>query len=255
MGDIPVFALPAILVPLKSNRQSGLLVPTLGYNASGGSVISESYFWAINRSQDLTATVKRYDLRGWKGLFDYRYVLNKESRGHLSTAYIHDRRFENSDNTISPKDRAFAKYDHYYTLPNDFVHRTNLAFASDLRYSRDFPKELTGHKDPALENRISLSQNTERQHRSIESAYYMNLLKEDPGANNDDAVHRLPEINVSYMDRRIGESNFYWGLDFNFVKFARHRFSYDTFSEIDANPATREIFYDRSLAISDVYLW
>ena len=60
VGGIPVIILPGILVPLKSARQSGLLVPSLEYSGSGGVALSQSFFWAISPSEDLTVSAKHY---------------------------------------------------------------------------------------------------------------------------------------------------------------------------------------------------
>ena len=54
IADFPIFILPRILIPLKSDRQSGLLVPSLDFSKKAGAAITQSYFWAINRSKDAT---------------------------------------------------------------------------------------------------------------------------------------------------------------------------------------------------------
>ena len=58
IGGVPVMILPSLIVPLKSARQSGFLVPSPDLSSRGGIAFSESYFWAISRSLDLTLTGK-----------------------------------------------------------------------------------------------------------------------------------------------------------------------------------------------------
>lgn len=230
VANFPIFILPRILIPLKSERQSGLLVPDIELSKKDGLSISQSYFWAINRSQDLTYTLTSQLNRGLKNHIEHRYVLSETSRGHLHTAYLHDKAFSDngkSTSNLQTLNRAFFHYRHYYDLPDNMVHRANINWVTDLRYPRDFPEELEGHGDPALENSISLTQNTETQHRSIEVDYYINLLQADKLANNDDAVHRFPEINFSSVEQQIYETGLYWKFDFNYVNFARRNFSYD----------------------------
>lgn len=86
IGGFPVLILPGLIVPLKSARQSGFLVPSMIISGKGGLAPGESYFWAIDRSSDLTATVRMYELRGLKLHEDYRYVLSETSRGELQSA-------------------------------------------------------------------------------------------------------------------------------------------------------------------------
>ncbi|MCB0413669.1 MAG: LPS-assembly protein LptD, partial [Bdellovibrionales bacterium] len=225
--DFPIFILPGIWVPLKSDRQSGVLVPKFGYTKNGGLALSLSYFWAISRSQDLTFTAKNYPLRGFKSLMEYRYVLSENSSGEINSAFIKDRAFENLNDQIQSLDRWFVTYNHHYELPNQFIQRFNLATISDLRYLRDYPEEIEGHGNPALENKASITKNWEKAHFSVESDYYINLLKEDPLIKNTDAVHRFPEIHYSLINRKINDSNFFYNMDFKYVNFTRNSYSYD----------------------------
>ncbi|HMN68010.1 MAG TPA: LPS assembly protein LptD, partial [Bdellovibrionales bacterium] len=217
---------PGLIVPLKSARQSGFLVPSMEVSGRGGVGLSESYFWAIDRSRDLTFTPTWYERLGFKGHGDYRYVLGPNSYGRLQTAAMKDR-LSPQTALPGPEDRWFAWYQHRLDLPQNYVHRMNLTQVSDLRYPRDFPEELYGHGDPALENRMSLTRSTDFSLLTIDGDMYTNLLKASPIANNDDAVHRLPEIRYSLKEQSLMESGFFVGLDVNYVNFARGSSNYD----------------------------
>lgn len=236
LGGIPVLILPGIIVPLKSARQSGFLVPSLEYSGIGGVALSESYFWAISRSQDLTLTPKWYTQRGFKGHIDYRYVLNENSDGRLQTAWIKDDAFRKEYKLTKDYDRWYLWYSHHHELPENFVHRAEIKQVSDLRYPRDFPLEVTGHGDPALENRVSVTKTTDDQMASAEVDIYTNLLHERPLSDNDDAVHRAPELRYSLKERPIGESGFLFSLDSQYVNFARERYNYDDLTSVAISP-------------------
>ncbi|MEK6555440.1 MAG: LPS assembly protein LptD, partial [Bdellovibrionota bacterium] len=230
IADFPVFILPRILIPLKTERQSGILVPSLEFSSKGGAAVSQSVFWAISPSQDATFTFTHYEKRGLKTQGEYRYMLNENSSGILQTAYLRDRAFTEDGRSNSNETtmyRSFLHYKHYYELPNDMIQRTNLNLVSDLRYPRDFSDDLDGHGQSALENSISLTKNSETQHRSIEAAYYINLLQSDSQSSNDRAVHRFPEINYNIAEQELGNSGLYAKFDFNYVNFSRKDFSYD----------------------------
>ncbi|MES2856458.1 MAG: LPS assembly protein LptD, partial [Bdellovibrionota bacterium] len=206
VANVPVFWLPYLIVPLKSERQTGILTPQFEYSNVNGTGISSSLFWAMSRSQDATITAKHYAKRGFKGLLNYRYMLSGESEGELDTGYIRDRVFAGTPEVAgqdvgSRSNRWFVNYKHSYELPDGFIQKTKLAFASDLRYPHDFPQELKGRGEPALENRFSLTKNTERTHASMDAAYYINMLQANPIAGNGDAVHRWPEIRYSLVNR------------------------------------------------------
>lgn len=234
--SIPVFWLPYLMVPLKSDRQSGLLTPRFETSDSGGLAISESIFWAISQNTDATFTLTNYEKRGLKSLGEYRYVLSDTSYGNLNTAFLVDRVFKN-DNRLTDyqssiekgKDinRWFAKYEHYFELPNNYTQRAQINTASDLQYPKDFPEETLNHGDSAMDNRLSLTKNTFDQHYSIDSSYYINMLQSNPLAGNSNAVHRLPELRFSQTDQKIANSQFLYALDVNYVNFARSGQGFD----------------------------
>lgn len=237
--SVPVFWLPYLMVPLKSDRQSGLLTPRLENSSVGGLAISQGAFWAISRSTDATFSFTNYEKRGLKALGEYRYVLNENSYGNLNTAFIIDRVFKSDERVTgfqSPEEKGkdinrwFAKYEHYYEMPNDYIQRAQINAASDLQYPKDFSEETLNHGDSAMENRVSLTKNTFAQHYSMDSSYYINMLNADPLEGNSNAVHRLPELRFSQVDQKIGSTQFLYAVDLNYVNFARAGQSYDNLS-------------------------
>lgn len=244
-GGVPVFWMPYLIVPLKSERQSGLLTPSFESTGSGGLGLAQSFYWAMSRSQDSTWTLKNYELRGLKGLVNYRYVLSENSRGDLDMGYIPDKVFSSSSRLKSFQEgndddiinRWFLKYNHIYELPEGYIHRASLNNASDLQYTRDFPEEtLLLDGDPAMESRTSLTKNTANKHFLIDASYYKNLLQSNPLAGNGDAVHRWPEIRFAQSQRRLDDSDWLFGFDLNYTNFARSTFSYDDMN-VTADPS------------------
>lgn len=245
-GPVPVFWLPYLIVPLKSDRQSGLLTPSFEISDTGGVAIAQPYFWAISRNSDATVELKSYTKRGQKGLFEYRYVLNDTSAGTLYAGSIFDKAFAEDSrlNTYrtstqkgDPLDRWFVRYDHYFELPDGGVQRTKMNLASDLQYSKDFPIETMNHGDSAMENRFSYTKNSQDQHYSVDSSYFVNMLHGNPLSGNDDAVHRMPELRFAQSQKNIGGSNFIYSMDLNFSNFARSENAYDDMEEQIINGA------------------
>src|SRR5690606_29903834 len=112
--------------------------------------------------------------------------------------FIDEKRFKSfraADQKEDPFRRWFLSYKHFYEMPNSYIHRANINLASDLQYHTDFPDEFKGIEgEPALLNQLSLSQSTESTYKSVDTNYYVNLLKSNPVGDNSDAVHRFPEI-------------------------------------------------------------
>lgn len=248
IGTVPILWLPYLIIPLKSDRQTGLLTPTLKFKKEGLSQPSLSipFFWAISKSQDATITVQDYSDRGLKSLVNYRYFIDKNSYGEMDSAYMSDRVYGQSDrhtNYFKEKskiNRWFLNYKHYWTLPNDWIQRTQINSASDLNYYNDFPSETPNIKgEPATETSVSLTKNTYDYHFSIDNSYYTSLLRGNPNGGNQDSVHRLPEISFSTSRRPIGDSGFFYNYDIKYAYFARNDFAYDDITN-KTNPLTGE---------------
>lgn len=252
LGNLPVFWFPYLVVPLKSDRQSGLLTPNFEVTGTSGYSIGIPYFWAISESSDATIELKDYQKRGLKGLLEYRYVLTETSYGNFNGATLRDsaissdgrfNKFRNVQEKNRPLDRWFIRYEHYQEMPDSGIHRTQVNLASDLQYPKDFPLETMNHGDSAMENRVSYTKNNETQHYSIDSSYYVNLLHADPLAYNDDAVHRLPELRFSQAQKNFRDTNFVYTFDMNLVNFARAGNAYDDMTSAVELDSTKPIRY------------
>jgi len=235
-GSLPIFWMPYLIVPLKSDRQTGLLTPEIETTDSEGVTFSQSLFWAMGRSHDSTWTLRNYEYKGLKGLLNYRYVLSNTSSGEFNGAIMEDRLFSNEDrlNSFRPNEsrgdivkRWFIKYNHMHELPEGFIHRVDLNNISDLQYPKDYPKESGGNGLPAMENRTSITKHLDDYHFSIDTSFYKNLQQSDPLGQNKDAVHRMPEIQISQKLKRVSSTSLLYNFDFNYVNFNRPFFGYD----------------------------
>lgn len=243
LAHFPILWLPYLVVPLKSDRQTGVLIPTMEFSSTSGTAPALSFFWAISRSQDATFTAKNYSFRGFKGLLDYRYALSQTSAGEANMAFLQDRVFTGLDDIPAERkgqkfNRWFFSFQNQYDLPNGIVEKSKFNLVSDLRYPRDFPKEVGGIGDTALEDRVSLTRNRERSHSSLDVSHYRTLLQSNPLAANTPAVHRFPELRYSLMEQNIGHG-FVARADINYVNFTREDVGYDdvvTREDVATNP-------------------
>ncbi len=253
VANFPILPLPYIVVPLKSERQSGLLTPTLEFG-SGGVTPGLRYFWAISRSQDATVTVKNYAHRGPKGLLNYRYMLSPNSEGEMNAGLIRDKSFAldpqyqvfkqfpvSSDYPDRPKiNRWFFNYNHTYDLPEGFTQKTRLNLLSDFLYMRDYPDESIGYGEPALENRLTLSHTTDITQGGIDLGYYVSTLKSNPVTDNNDATQRMPELRFSVAEQNIADTGLLFHIDSNYVNFTRGDFAFDSIMYNCAPPTGKQ---------------
>jgi LPS-assembly protein len=87
--DVPVFYLPVLYYPIQSDdRATGFLLPTYGRSTIRGQSISNAFFWAINRSQDLTLVHDWFTTSGQGAGAEYRYAAGPGSEGQLRAYYM-----------------------------------------------------------------------------------------------------------------------------------------------------------------------
>jgi LPS-assembly protein len=73
LKNIPVFYLPLFYRPLgKNDRQSGFLTPNIGNSSRLGFMVGLGYYWAINRSYDMTLIGQYFTSRGPAENFNFR---------------------------------------------------------------------------------------------------------------------------------------------------------------------------------------
>ncbi len=232
VGGVPIFWMPYLAVPLKSDRQTGLLPPEIGYIQNRRVIISESLFYAPNRSEDYTLVLKNYELGGLKPLLEYRYALSKISFGTANAAFLRDSVFASDDRLNNYRvssekgekiNRWAVRSYNQYALDADSFLRLKVSLVSDIQYPKEFYDEFKNYADPALENTLSYSHQWSQSVATLSGTYYRNLLSANPLEANTNAVHRLPELRYDISLLKIQDSPFYFKLESNFTQFARER--------------------------------
>lgn len=263
-GGIPLFWLPYLVVPLKSDRQSGFLTPEFERSTAGGLAFAESYFWAISRDEDSTFTFKNYELRGAKALYQYRFASTEHGGGELDTGYLQDAAFARDaryqtflPTGVQPNSvqRWFFRYNHYQDLPDNYVNRVQLNAVNDLQYPKDFPMETSNNGDPAIEDRISISHSSKDFHWMVDASYYTNLLQSNPLAGNNDAVHRMPEIRLDQTEVPVFNSEVYANWSIDYTNFTRSGFGFDTLSAPYTQGGTRFLANSGSSSACNTTAW
>jgi len=72
---IPVFYFPYVQHPADNfGRQSGFLIPAIGQSNSKGTIVGDSFYWAINRNSDAEIGGYYFSNRGWAQVGNYRNI-------------------------------------------------------------------------------------------------------------------------------------------------------------------------------------
>lgn len=82
--DMPTLYTPYLIVPVKSERQSGFLLPSLSSHGNKGSGVTVPYYWALGLWHDLELIPTHYSATGYHAQLRHRYAYDRESSGFVN---------------------------------------------------------------------------------------------------------------------------------------------------------------------------
>ena len=160
--DVPIFYLPILYYPIQSDdRATGFLLPTYGRSSYRGQSLSNAFFWAINRSQDLTLYHDWYTKTGQGAGAEYRYAAAPGAQGFIESYWLKEKETVGSDDGLAgtPGRRSYevrgevaqplpagmrgsARVDYFSDLTTQQLYNTNIYEAS--RRQRTIAASVSG---------------------------------------------------------------------------------------------------------------
>ncbi len=207
---IPVFYVPYFIYPIKTERQSGFLIPELSHRTTSGYSISNAFYWVINRSQDTTLRHTFYEKRGHRLSLLYRYIYSDETKGELYAQYIHK-------DKIDLRTRKRLEWEHLQDLPYDATGRVELNLQSDNQFDKDFETELDDRSESKLSSTISLTKNFSQHSVKLLFDRVDDLRKESQDSNDQ----RMPELTFSSQKQQLFTTPLYIQQDSSFAYLIR----------------------------------
>jgi LPS-assembly protein len=222
VNDVPAIPLPTLTYPL-GTRHSGLLIPFVGYDNRFGMHVQQGLYWAINPSQDLTVSPSYYSNLGYGSDLEYRYVLNRLSRGQWYVSYLQQTQLPNlsafTDTVDDPRrGRASITGSHTQYFNPDLLLRANLNFVTDPNYFQQLSNVGTQRALPSNESNLLATQRL-----PYGNLYFLGQYLQPLQAGGTDTFQRLPEAGYSLPNVSLLGSPFLFGMDSNFVNFYREQ--------------------------------
>ncbi|HTP05926.1 MAG TPA: LPS assembly protein LptD [Nitrospirota bacterium] len=251
MAGLPVLYTPYLLFPVR--RQTGLLMPEVGYSSSEGFLMKNTFFWAISDFQDMTFYS---DYRARHGLgtgAEYRYVNSRDSEGKVYYNYFDT--FGQYRVPGIPEGRWEFKFQHHEEIAEDLSVRADVNLVSDFGYYRDLEKRLELSSRPYIDSNIFYVERWE-----TASLYLLGQYSTDLTQTNENTIQKLPELRYTIFEEKIA-GPVHLNFDGSAVNFTRQEG--DGMRRADFNPqlsaafggnglgftprmGARATFYDRS---------
>lgn len=267
--DRSVLYSPYLIVPVKTERQSGFLIPDLGYESGYGTNINLPYYYVIDDQRDATFYTNYFSDRGVMLGLEYRHTPDLLTKGLWRADWMRDReKHDNADNEPSRfdddglfrpnRDRYWirGKYDGY-SITTGWSYKVDLDYVSDQNYLREFKSGHSGFSHSRDEFLDSFGRDIEDHDRLIRTSiisaarnwshvgldarlvYADNLRYKNRNLSSgqNPTLQRLPEINLNLFRTRIGNSPFEVDASSQAVYFWREQGT--RASRIDLHPRIR----------------
>jgi LPS-assembly protein len=222
VADVPVIPIPTMTYPL-STRRSGLLIPTVGYDNRFGAHFQQGLYWAINPSQDLTISPQYYAKLGYGSDLEYRYVLDKKSRGQWFVSYLQQTELPDVAGVSQPgqnsnRARALITGTHTQQFSPDLLLRGQANFVTDPSYLQQLSNSGTMRALPSAESNLLATQRL-----AYGNTYLLGQFLQPLESGGVDTFQRLPELGYSLPNLSLFDSSLLFGGDANAVNFYREQ--------------------------------
>ncbi len=134
---VPVFYLPVMYYPIQEDgRATGFLVPTYGASTFRGQMLSNAFFWAINRSHDATFFHDWYSDAGHGAGAEYRYMLGPGSEGFARTYFLSEWAIESEG--IPARNSYALRGNSRHRISDNLSARGQIYYFSDITVQQMF---------------------------------------------------------------------------------------------------------------------
>ena len=241
--DAPLFWMPYLIVPLKTKRQSGLLFPHFGF-VNGNFNFVEPFFWAINRSSDMTIALGNYGSLGTRAEVEGRYNLGGGSSATANYYFLNDATFpvylgtQHVDGGSTAARRWAVNLSQTQVLPFHVDEKLRVLEVSDNLYPSKIG-DIPGGQEAFLTSDLSFSHTTSYASTYVTGRRYRDMLFSDPDPRKFDpgTVQVFPQAQMKTNDRFLFDGPIAGGVNFGVTNFTRtgRTFDRDQFNQANAS--------------------
>lgn len=209
--DKPVMYLPWIGFPVIRDRQSGFLLPRVGWSNKKGAELDLIYYWAISPSQDLTVNLDSLTKRGVGTGVDYNYIRSRNSEGEFAGYLIYD--------LVQDRWRGQIDQEHREILSPTMNFRTSLKLTSDRGFLSDYGDKNGDYNRQSNESTVNFLKTWQQYALTANMRYTEDYY----APNNSRTLQTLPEIGLAAVRQQLFSTPFFFDLDLTASSFYREK--------------------------------
>lgn len=217
---VPLLYLPVLYYPIQEDdRATGFLIPQYGNSTFRGQMLSNAFFWAINRSADATLFHDWYSRAGQGMGGEFRYVAAPGSEGSMRTYMLRQSAAEaTADASALPESRSYeVRASAVQKLPANLRLRGNVDYFSDITTQQSYYGNL--YDASRRQRRYGANVAGAWGAWNLSGTYNVNELF---FSNVDSTVDGfLPRIAFGRAPRKIANSPVYWSFGTDYSNIVR----------------------------------
>ncbi len=249
--NVPVMYLPAFYYPIPDhNRATGFEMPIYGTSTIRGQSISNTFFWAINRSEDATFYHDWFSKTGQQFGGEYRYITapGSQGNGHFSLLNEHSATYQQSTGAATTTDakRSYALGGSMtQRLPGGFNARANVDYFSSITTKQKYQQDI-----------YQATNRTRRLGGNLSGTLFGGYMLSVTADRNDLFTNEttfttsgtMPRVSFNRTERPIKGSRIYFGVNTDYVTLQRSTTQNDVktsdqgLSKMEVNPTVRVPF-------------
>jgi LPS-assembly protein len=217
---VPVLYLPYAAPPVERlGRQSGLLIPVLGSSTAKGTIVGDSFYWAINRSMDATLGGEYLSRRGWSLTESFRATPSQSSFINFNYFQVFDRGTTQTTTSSSGftstnkvnQGGEDIKLNAVAMFPYSIRGVASLEYLSSFAFRQAFAETFSQAVNSEVRSSTFLSKSVNGFFFNGYAARYQNFQSTTPG--DVITILHVPGLDLSSVDHKIFASPLYWSYD------------------------------------------
>jgi LPS-assembly protein len=204
---VPIFYFPFARHPVeKLPRQSGFLTPMFGTSNRKGTILGDSFYWAINRSMDATIGAEYWSNVGWAQRGEFRATPTNSS--YVNATFFGVTDLSQHSSTPGGQD---VRLNGVALFPHDVRGVAAVEYLSSFAFRVSFADTYSQAINSEVVSNVFLTKNYDGYSFNLLASRYQNFQSTNKG--DVVSIFHTPSFDSSSVDRSIGDSRFFWGYD------------------------------------------
>ncbi len=208
VADVPLAWFPYLVFPMKTKRESGLLMPRFGFSGADGFAFVQPFFWSIGRSLDMTFGAGTYTARGPRLEWEGRYALEHGS-AQANLFFQRDETYRpklidltsGAQTSLGMRESRWALLaQQRQELSDNWVQTLSVEEVSDANYPSDLG-DLRSRREAVLTSSFGLTRTTSWSSSVLSLRRFRNRLGPNPLKFDPSVVQPLPSLVITSNER------------------------------------------------------